>query len=230
MIIIPILLFLNFGQSIQIYIRSGLSYSMADHFVGNVSAFTIIPASVILFFFLIKNDFNSSFVLRQVSRERIWLKQVYKAGLFALFITLYITITTYILGGLLSPDYINWNKKSSIFFSANKVIATNISLLKVIISFFITYSIKISFMCILSLLIYWLTNKKLLSLIIVITLIFFELQSFNIYIFYNIVSIDYGRWIKPFGIISGIAYGIGLMLILIYIGMLTGRRREFLNE
>jgi len=85
-------------------------------------------------------------------------------------------------------------------------------------------------MCILSLLIYWLTNKKLLSLIIVITLIFFELQSFNIYIFYNIVSIDYGRWIKPFGIISGIAYGIGLMLILIYIGMLTGRRREFLNE
>lgn len=233
-IIIPILLFLNFGRFIQGYIRSGLSYSMADHFVSNGSAtlsiFTIIPAAVILYFYLIKNDFNSSFVIKQVSRKRIWLKQIYKAALFAISMTLYITLATYILGGLLSPEYINWNSKASIFFSANKTILTDVSISKVVISFILTYSIKVLVMCSLALLIYWLTNKKFISLIIIIALGLLEVQSFNINIFYTIININYGLWIKPFGIISGIAYGIGLMLILICLGILTAKRKEFLNE
>lgn len=233
-IIIPILLFLNFGQSTQVYIRSELSYSMADHFVrsisGSISSLTIIPALVILFFFLIKNDFNSIFVIKQLSRKRFWLKQVYKAGLFAFFMTIYISLIAYLLGGLLSPEYINWSSKDSVFFSVNKVIAPDISILKVIITFSITYLIKVLVMCTLALLIYWLTNKKFISLIIIIALGLVEVQSFNINIFYTIININYGFWIKPFGITSGIAYGIGLMLILICLGILTAKRKEFLNE
>ncbi|MEG2935093.1 MAG: hypothetical protein RR844_01235 [Clostridium sp.] len=233
-IIIPILLFLNFGQSIQVYIRSGVSYSMADHFVrsvsGSISSLTIIPALVILFFFLTKNDFNSTFVIKQFSRKRLWLKQVYKAGLFALFMTIYITLISYLLGGLLSPEYINWSSKDSVFFSVNKVIAPDISILKVILTFSITYLIKVLVMCILALLIYWLTNKKFISLILILALTLIEAQSFNIDIFYTVININYGLWIKPFGIISGIAYGVGLMLILIGLGILTAKRKEFLNE
>lgn len=233
-IIIPILLFFNFGQSIQIYTRYGLEYSMADHFVSNSSAtfgiFTIMPASIILFFSLIKNDFNSCIVLKQVSRKSLWLKQVYKAVLFAIFITLYITLATYLLGGLLSPEYINWNSESSIFFSSNKVVAINISILMVYISFIMTYSIKILVACILSLWIYWLTNKKLISLIIIIGLGLLEIQSISINIFFRVININYELWVKPFGIIFGIGYGIGLSMILIYLGILTGKRKEFLNE
>ncbi|WP_430830402.1 hypothetical protein [Clostridium ihumii] len=227
------MLLIDYRDIIISAMRSNIQLSIADFLIAVTSARSatiILPVTIIVFFFIVKNDFNIFFVLQEKNRKKLWFKQIYKIVLFSVFITIYVSICTYFIGALYSTSYINWNKPNSIFNFENKGLLLKVSFLKVIIYFFLVYSIKMIVMSSLALLIYWITDKKIISLVIIMAINIFERHAIFLKIFNRVISIDYKLWANKQKIILGILYGILLIFIITLIGKHISKGKEFLNE
>lgn len=229
---LPIMLLIDYRYIIISSIRNNIQLSIADFFIvitSPRSATIIMPVTIIVFFFLIERDFNFLFILQEKSRKKIWLKQVYKAGVFSVFNTAYVCILTYFIGGFYSTSYINWDIKKSIFYYETKAILTEVTFLKVTLCFFLVYLLRMILMCLLALIIYWIIDKKIISIVVVMAINIFERNAVYIYIFNKVISIDYELWVKPQSIQLGILYGVVLIFIITLLGKYISKRKEFLN-
>lgn len=229
---LPIMLLIDYKYLITSPMQGIIELSIADFFIiitSPSSATIIMPVTIIVFFFLIKNDFNFLFVLQEKSRKKIWLKQAYKAVLFSLFSTIYVFIITYFIGGFYSTSYVNWSIENSIFSHETKVVLLDITFLKVAVCFFLVYLLRMISMCLLALIIYWIVEKKIISIIVVMAINIFEKDAMFVVIFNKIISINYKLWIEPYRIQLGILYGVMLIVIITLLGKYISRRKEFLN-
>jgi hypothetical protein len=184
-------------------------------------------ANVFLLLHLFKNDFYTLFVLKQKSKKLLWLKEVYKSIIFSLCSTIYLLICTYGIGGLLCTSYINWDKRRSVFFGETNIICSDIKFINVIVAFSLVSFIRILVIALLTMLIYWITNKSSIPLIVIITV---GIVDYYCPIFYRLISIYYTMWVNPIKIYIGLIYGIFLIISIVYIGVLKADRKEFLNE
>ncbi len=204
---------------------------MADYFV-DVSrtlffGVELMIANVFLLLHLFKNDLSILFVLKQKNKKLLWLKEVYKSVLFSLFSTTYLLLCTYGIGGLLCSSYINWDKRRSIFFGETNMICSDIKFINVVMAFFIISFIRILVIALLTMLIYWITNKSSIPLIVIVTVGIFD---YYCPIFYRLISIYYTMWVNPIKMAIGLIYGIFLIISITYIGTIKAERKEFLNE
>jgi len=180
-----------------------------------------------LIFNLNKNDFNINTVLKQKSRALIWLKQVLKIGVISILASIWISICTYFASGLMTRYYINWSSVNSIYFRVNKVVCNTIDLKDVIILFLVCSSIRIFIISIISLLIYWITNNKIISWIVIVSIGVLEI---TIPLFYRVVSIDYQVINNSGVLLICFLYGLFLIAILTILGIPLGKRKEFYGE
>ncbi len=87
--------------------------------------------------------------------------------------------------------------------------------------------IRIVLILTISLLIYWITNKKIISWLFVVTLGFLEI---SVPIVCKVINIDYTAINSIYKLIIGFSYGIVLILIAIILGVILGKRKEFYYE
>lgn len=205
--------------------------SVADAFIS-VSEYLFFGIEIIIsanfmFFSIIKDDLRINSILKQKSRTLLWIKQVYKISLLSIFSSIWISICTYLFGGLMTRYFINWDSVNSIYFKVNKIVCNSISLKDVIIIFFICSFVRIVIILTISLLIYWLTNKKVISWLFVISWEFLEIP---VPVIGKLINIDYTVINSTDRLITGFSYGIVLILILIIVGIILGKRREFYYE
>lgn len=231
MIIVASLTFLYLRHSMKVSLLGGFKFTLADYFV-DVSGtlffgIELMIVNVFLLLHLFKNDFSTMFVLKQKSKKLLWLKEVYKSILFSLFSTIYLLLCTYGVGGLLCSSYINWDRRRSIFFGETNMICSDIKFINVVMAFFIISFIRILVITLLTMLIYWITNKSSIPLIVIITV---GIVDYYCPIFYRLISIYYTKWVNPINMAIGLIYGIFLMISIIYVGMFKADRKEFLNE
>ncbi len=220
---------------ILFHIRSGVFthnvQSVADAFIY-VSAYWFFGIEIMILanfmlFNIIKDDLRINSIIKQKSRTLLWIKQVYKISLLSIFSSIWISLCTYFFGGLMTTHFINWNNVNSIYFKINKTVCSSISLKYVITMFLLCSFIRIVLIVTISLLIYWITNKKIISWLFVVTLGFLEI---SVPIVCKVINIDYTAINSIYKLIIGFSYGIVLILIAIILGVILGKRKEFYYE
>ncbi|MEW9080570.1 hypothetical protein [Terrisporobacter glycolicus] len=123
--------------------------------------------------------------------------------------------------------FINWNSIDSIYFKINKTVCNSISLNYVITMFLLCSFVRIVLILTISLLIYWITNKKIISWLFVVTSGFLEI---SVPVICKVINIDYTAINNTYRLIVGFSYGIVLILISILLGVILGKRKEFYYE
>lgn len=220
---------------ILFHIRSGVFthniQSVADAFIF-VSVYWFFGIEIIILmnfilFNTIKDDLRINSILKQKSRTLLWIKQVYKISLLSIFSSIWISLCTYFFGGLMTKYFINWSNVNSIYFKINKTVCNSISLNYVITMFLLCSFVRIILILTISLLLYWVTNKKIVSWLFVVTLGFLEI---SVPIICKVINIDYTSINSAYRLIGGFSYGIVLILITILLGVILGKRREFYYE
>jgi len=231
MIIVALLTLLYLRHSMKVSLLGGFRLTLADYFVevsGTLfGGIQLMIVNVFLLLHLFKNDFSILFVLKQKSKKLLWLKEAYKSVLFSLFSTIYLLLCTYGIGGLLCTSYINWDRRRSIFFGETNMICSDIKFINVVMVFFIISFIRILGIALLTMLIYWLTNKSSIPLIVIVTV---GIVDYYCPIFYRLISIYYTMWVNPLKLGIGLIYGTFLIISITYIGVIKAERKEFLNE
>jgi hypothetical protein len=234
LVIIPILIFLNLIRRISMIQQYGVEHSLADCFVFVTDKFffslLIIPLSVYFLLHLLKNDLKLNFIIRQTSKKSIWIKQMYKTFLLSFFLTTYLFICTFIIGGLFSKSYINWNYNNSVYYLANKTTNEYVTMKNVIIMFIIICTLINMLINILFQIIYWLTNSTIIGWIIIFFIGSWDIFQSRFSILYGKLSINHIYWRNPFEIKISIIYATGFFLGLLIIGLKVAKRKDFLNE
>lgn len=204
-------------------VADGFIFSSAYWFFGVEIAiltnFTILTLN--------KNEFNINTVLKQKSRALLWIKQIFSNCIISILTSIWIALCTYFASGLMTVSYINWNSVNSIFFKVNKVICSTLALKDVVILFLIYSTLKIFIVSISSLLIYWLTNRRIISLIFIIIL---GVLENSIPIIYRVINIDYGVIGDSRILMNNFLYGLLLIVVLTILGLVLGKRKEFYGE
>lgn len=185
----------------------------------------ILTNLIILNFF--KNDFKSFRVLKQTSRWSLWVKQAIGSCVIAILASIWISICTFLASGLMSQSYINWDSVNSIYYAMNNVTCTTLDLKEVIHLFVINSSIRILIIALISLFLYWVTNSKIVSWLIIIGLGVIEI---SIPIIYRRISIGYENINNLHKFTNNHLLGLGLVVILLVLGIIFGKRKEFYGQ
>lgn len=232
--IIPIMIFVHLVRSFGILKLYGLQYCFADCFVITADvyffALMIVPFSFFFISHILKHDFSIPFAVRQKSKKRMWMKQIYKTFLFSFLITTYVTIWNYVLGGFLTADYINWYSQDSVYYFVNKATTDQDLFFNVVLIYFLTRLIILFFIHLSAFLVEWLTNKKILSWVLIIAVGCWDIFNRQFPILYGRLSIDYKIWENPSIILVDLIYSICAILLILFAGMASAKRKEFLNE
>lgn len=235
LLIFPILIFLYLLRRIKTTIVPyGVDASLADCFVFVTDKFFfalfIIPISVFLLQHLKKNDSNIFVIIRQRSRQLVWIKEVFKTFIFSLCLATYFIICTFIMGSFCSTSFFNWNRSASVYYLANNSVADNISLLNIIVIFFI-FCVQILFvMNTLFQLILWITNKYVLGWIVILSIGVWDMFQQTYPVIYGRLTITHSIWERSDLINISILYGILVGLAIFLFGKSIVKRKDFLNE
>lgn len=233
-ILIPILIYFYLISRINTFQRYGVVTSLTDCFLFITENFffalMIVPLSVYFLLYLFRNDFKTNFIIRQKSKQIIWMKQTYKSLIFSIFFTFYLGFWTYIIGGNFSEVFINWDSRRSIYYLVNKTTSEDISFLKVVVMFIIVSVIIVFFINILFQLVLWLTNKTIIGWLLIFSIGCWDIFQHSNDILYGRLTINHNFWNDPSDIKNSMIFVICIILLLLAVGFLIAKRKDFLNE
>ena len=232
--LLPVITWINSAATVQFnstYYQT--ITSLADCFVvqQEQSAFLLFTIPLFLLTTQLgrRHDFSSLFILKRHSKRRIFAAQSLKIVLYAFLFSLYDTICTALTGSFLVPSTTNWHRADSLYYLTTESVNTSASLWGIAISFFLTVFIRLSCMGLLFLLVWWLSKKSILSWILAMSVLCWDIFFPRLAIIPGRASISYLCW-KHHTIVGGSAVVIGIGILLFIIGYWLSVRKEFLGE
>lgn len=208
--------------------------SIADCFVLFIkplyNGFFIVPWTVIIVYKIIRNDFNEKKILRYEDKSQIMKEHIFLALTISLIITIYYFLLILIISALFQNNFINWESYNSLFFRNTGVRIKDISIWKIIFAYIIIEFIINYILSILTIILFWLFNNVIYTLVIMFCIACFEVNYNGSKIFYGILNIEYYSWIDIKLYMVKLVYGIIVSSILLLICKHVVNRKEFIGD
>lgn len=212
----------------------GKYYSLADCYIRMLRP---IAYSILMIPFLLvgtckstKFDFYVPQLLRRKSKYKIFLIQEIKLAGISSFYALIYSFGVSLAGIKKTELMINWGNMDSVFCVKNQYTLPNISLANVIILFFIITFIRNYLFSNIVLIIQWLCDNVTIGILIVVCIICFEITQKKIKILLWLFTLDYPVWINQSMRIKMMIFGIGYLLLTIFVFKRVINHKEFLHE
>lgn len=193
------------------------------------SGFVITPLLLYLLHSIFRYDFLAHFILRRKSKVEIFLVQVQRVFIISGFLAVVMAAASCLTGMSLNIPMINWGSKNSMFYLATGKIAENLTFLEVLTVFILVNFVRNIIICIVSLLLYWLTETELLDYILFLGVTAVEVCFPDIHILYSVLDISYRKWAEPFGYVIIFVYCSVFMVCFTGIIYFVMKRKEFRN-
>ena len=153
-------------------------YTLADSYIyfldPRVYGMLMLPFVIILFTNLIKYDDEVNCLIRLGSVKKLISRRIKKGILFSAICTVFVMIVVTFISSLQTGTLINWGSESSIYLLKTEH-SSNIGFIKIFIIAFVTHNGIITF-------------------IILISVVVFEMFQRIIPLFCNFLTIDYRMW------------------------------------
>lgn len=235
-IFIILVLTLNALYSNKIAQLYEVEFTIADVMILS-TWYNFFPISIVVFTTLImsilmKNDFRTMIILRQKSKQAMWLTQVKKITFISFVFTLFLIVIAFILGLIMCKKNINFTQDSSLFRVFTKVTMNHeINIVAVILMCFITAFLSITLMSLIVILSKWIFNNYLVGILIVTSICWIDSNKFvgGFKVFFNTNSAFYHQWFDESQMLIHLIYPVIYIIVVIGIGLYVSKGKDFLN-
>lgn len=172
-------------------------YTLADSYIyfldPRVYGMLMLPFVIILFTNLIKYDDEVNCLIRLGSVKKLIGRRMKKGILFSVICTVFVIIVVTFISSLQTGTFINWGSESSIYLLKTEHYL-NIGFIKVFIIAFVTLLIRNFFVCLWIIFLDLRLHNNVITFIILISVVVFEMFQKIIPLFCNFLTIEYRMW------------------------------------
>jgi len=232
-IIVPAYIWLLLSHNMS---NENINYCLSDAYCNadKYSKFVLLPLTVFIIVNMLKYDFRFAVVVRHVNVRKMWLLLCKKIFSISIFFTIYIFVTTTTIGLIYGQFQCNWSFTDSAAYSViHNIISNPESVWWVMVAYFLVTLLTIAVMSVLTTLLWWVSGTPVIGYVGMIVFLLLEIGSkppitkiFFAKVNLNPVSV-YARGIKTETVII---YPVVVMAMLIIIGYVFIRRKDFLNK
>ena len=196
-------------------------YTLADAYIyfldPRVYGMLILPFVIILFTNLIKYDDEVNCLIRLGSVKRLVSRRMKKGIIFSAICTVFVMIVVTFISSLQTETLINWGSESSIYLLKTEH-SSNIGFIIVFIIAAVTLLIRNFFVCLWIIFLDLMLHNSIITFIILLSVVAFEMFQRIIPLFCNFLTIDYRMW-DSMGFKMGYLLYIILTCIIYYVLM-----------
>lgn len=210
-----------------------LEYSRSDLLllsfnVGGFSGIVFVFLILCFIMYLFRFDFLSVVLIRQKSKQSVWISQTGKAALSSLSISIYSTVILWLYAILFSPVDNNWDSYNSIFTDELKFsLEVPLPIWKVVLIFFVSMFFFVLTMSLFYLLIRWLFHKEVIGCIAVLIYILYCSYGSPFLNYMNNCTVTYGSFAEPTRLLWPLLAPLLWIGVLLGAGALLANRAEF---
>ena len=230
--LLPVIIFMNLWNASLVYRGYGIEISLADCFVFTSDILTVsllfVPAMAFLLKQLFKQDFSSSFLLRQGNRRTLWIKQSYQIFLISILWTLWISFWVYLIGVFFSRTAMNWGSEEGLFYTITGALRPRISFMEVFLVFLLVMFFRLDIMCMLLQRLDWM-NRKVIGWAFLILVGCTDWYYPRFAVFYRRIALNHEHWLDPSSFLFDFSYAAVLLLLIGFWGFKASSGKEFFH-
>lgn len=231
-VLIPVAVLIKISTDTFFDRAAGLHPSLADvmlsAFAPMIVSLILLPCAYILMLNIQKNDYTCNVIVRQRSKQHIWLQQAVTAFIVTLAAVLSCAIAAVLLGSFMVDSWMNWQLLSGVYAAVNRTVTSQFGFWQVLWLVCVSNFLLIYVTLLAGLLADQLTSKKTAGLLCMIAVLGLNMVLGTRLFPFNSLYLRYSNFYTPPSFIGGVLAVLAAIVLLLVIGWYTASRKDYL--